>query len=67
MSLYSSGRNDKYFPNPDAFQPDRWLRSTKGYKGVTNPNASLPFAMGARSCIGKKIAETQILVTISKV
>ncbi|KAK6637987.1 hypothetical protein RUM44_008411 [Polyplax serrata] len=67
MSLYSSGRNPEYFPQPDAFLPDRWLRGDTGYQGVSNPNASLPFAFGLRSCVGKKIAETQILVTLSKI
>lgn len=67
MSLYSSGRNEKYFPEANSFLPERWLRGDKGYAGVLNPNASLPFALGSRSCVGKKIAETQILVTLSKV
>lgn len=32
-----------------------------------SPYASLPFAMGSRSCIGRKIAETQMHVALTKV
>ncbi|EEB14725.1 cytochrome P450, putative [Pediculus humanus corporis] len=67
LSLYSSGRNEKYFPDSKSFYPQRWLRCGDKYKGVTNPTASLPFAMGSRSCIGKKIAETQILIALSTI
>lgn len=57
MSLYTIGRNAKYFENPEVFNPDRWLRSNSI---AAMQQASLPFAMGARSCIGRKIAETQL-------
>lgn len=67
MSLYSSGRDENCFPNAELFLPERWCRDEKGYKAVKYPSASMPFAMGSRSCIGKKIAETQILTTISKI
>lgn len=67
MSLYSSGREESSFPEPLEFQPDRWLRDESGYKNVTCPQASLPFAMGARSCIGRKIAEIQISTTVHMV
>lgn len=59
MSLYTSSRNPKNFPDPHKFLPERWIRTPGGYQSA-NPYASLPFAMGARSCIGKKIAEAQM-------
>lgn len=59
MSLYTIGRNANYFKNPEVFNPDRWLRSS-GSTMQQVASASLPFAMGARSCIGRKIAETQL-------
>nr|CAD7606882.1 unnamed protein product [Timema genevievae] len=67
MSLYTSGRDGKHFPEPDVFKPERWCRNQAGtYRGVENPYASLPFAMGARSCVGRKIAESQILLTLAE-
>lgn len=58
-SLYSSGRNAMYFKNPEVFSPDRWVRVGQGAVAA-NPLASLPFAMGSRSCASKKIAEMQL-------
>lgn len=110
VSLYTSGRDERYFENPDKFIPDRWSRSSsrmndlasshrrircddatrndRGRRGndlltnvrddsrnddlpiTTNPSSamqlsSIPFAIGARSCIGKKIAENQLQITLS--
>lgn len=68
MSLYTIGRNQNYFKNPDKFSPERWLRKddqTNELNAALN-NASIPFAMGSRSCIGRKIAETQMCITLTK-
>lgn len=69
LSVYSSGRNGLYFPDPDEFIPSRWERDeqTGSLKGVVDPFATLPYAMGARSCIGRKIAQTQICFSLATV
>lgn len=64
MSLYTIGRNPQYFKNPETFNPDRWLR-TDPTAAVIQQHASLPFAMGARSCIGRKIAEVQLQLALA--
>lgn len=64
MSLYTISRDPKYFRNPEVFMPERWLRSD--YNNVAMmQQASLPFAMGARSCIGRKIAEMQLQLALA--
>lgn len=65
MSIYTSGRDKKYFQDSEKFLPDRWIR--KDGKGVLKISASLPFGIGARSCIGKKMAEDQLQDTLAKV
>lgn len=66
--MFNCSRNNKYFPNADRFQPSRWQRSANGkYVGVTDPYATLPFAMGARSCIGRNLSKAQLYFTITKV
>ncbi|KAJ8918680.1 hypothetical protein NQ315_015000 [Exocentrus adspersus] len=65
MSIYTSGRDEKYYKNPAVFLPDRWVRNST--HNTVNQQASLPFGMGARSCIGKKIAEAQLQITLSKI
>lgn len=68
MSIYSSGRNGSDFTKPNKFWPERWIRTTDGsYQGVKNSYATLPFAMGVRSCIGRKLAETQLSLTLAQV
>lgn len=57
MSLYTMGRDPQYFKHPETFNPERWVRSSTE---SIQQQASLPFAMGARSCIGRRIAEVQL-------
>ncbi|KAG7208926.1 hypothetical protein KM043_015105 [Ampulex compressa] len=65
LSIYSSGRDEANFPRPNEFHPERWTRTEEGiYRGVTYPHASLPFALGARSCIGRKLAEIQMSLAL---
>ncbi|XP_012223827.2 cytochrome P450 315a1, mitochondrial isoform X1 [Linepithema humile] len=67
LSIYSSGRDETDFPEPNEFRPERWIRTKEGYQGVKNPYATLPFAMGVRSCIGRKLAETQMSLALAQV
>jgi len=66
--MFTSSRNEKYFTNSNEFKPDRWdrLKNNK-YNGVIEPFATLPYGFGARSCIGQKIAHTQMCLAISEV
>lgn len=65
MSIYSSGRDEKYFKNPLTFLPSRWERNN--FEELPKTMASLPFSMGSRSCIGRKIAEASLCDTLSNV
>lgn len=64
MSIYTSGRDEKYFDKPEEFFPDRWNR-TEVNNLSTMQTASLPFAMGSRSCVGRRIAEVQMKTTLA--
>lgn len=68
-SIYTSGRDDSNFSKAQLFLPYRWDRNDSRRASLVNhvPTASLPFAMGARSCIGKKIAMVQLTEVISQV
>ncbi|KAJ8679924.1 hypothetical protein QAD02_015711 [Eretmocerus hayati] len=68
ISLYTLGRDESSFPKPNHFEPERWLRDDRGgFARVSNPNGSLPFAMGARSCVGRKLADTQMAITVASI
>lgn len=66
MSIYTSSRDPLHFTEPNKFDPERWIRKDGNYQGVTNSYATLPFAIGVRSCIGRKLAETQLSLTLAQ-
>ncbi|XP_071112825.1 probable cytochrome P450 12a5, mitochondrial [Haliotis cracherodii] len=60
-------KNKKYFPNPEEFRPERWLRDKDGKRSVDIPSAALlPFGFGPRQCLGKRFAEQEIYLAVSK-
>jgi len=50
---YQLHRNKDLFPNPEVFDPERWM-SDRLLKG--NPYGYVPFSAGPRNCIGQKFA-----------
>ncbi|XP_042636558.1 1,25-dihydroxyvitamin D(3) 24-hydroxylase, mitochondrial [Orycteropus afer afer] len=49
------GSNEDNFEDPSQFRPERWLQEKK-----INPFAHLPFGIGKRMCIGRRLAELQL-------
>ncbi|XP_049873126.1 cytochrome P450 315a1, mitochondrial [Pectinophora gossypiella] len=68
-SIYTSARDEKNFSKANEFLPYRWDRNDPRKQDLKNhtPSASLPFALGARSCIGKKIAMMQLTEVVSQI
>ncbi|MGD1096290.1 MAG: cytochrome P450 [Bryobacteraceae bacterium] len=53
LSPYAVHRNPRWFPEPDRFDPDRWLPE----RSAGRPKFSyFPFGGGARVCIGERFA-----------
>ncbi|KAJ7584430.1 cytochrome P450 [Mycena floridula] len=48
----------RYWKDPETFNPDRFL-------GPWNRDAFLPYSAGARSCLGRKFAETEGIVCLT--
>lgn len=71
LSLYTIGRLESAYPEPLNFIPERWMRqddsNSREYLGVKEPMAWLPFGIGSRSCIGRRLAEAQLHLTISRI
>ena len=68
----------EYVSEPDRFLPDRWLsrHASEGQAAGASahsapaqppPFVSLPFGHGARTCIGKRFAETLLSVAAWKI
>ncbi|XP_048240057.1 cytochrome P450 27C1-like [Haliotis rufescens] len=68
MMNQKAAKNKKYFPEPEVYLPERWLRDASG-KRVTPipPSVLLPFGFGQRQCVGKRFAEQEIYLAVSKI
>ncbi|XP_067674732.1 cholesterol side-chain cleavage enzyme, mitochondrial-like isoform X2 [Haliotis asinina] len=61
-------KDEKYFPNPEAFLPERWLRDETGRRMVPIPSSAvLPFGFGPRQCLGRRFAEQEIDLALTKI
>ncbi|KAG4079752.1 hypothetical protein HA402_014883 [Bradysia odoriphaga] len=65
-SMYSIGRDAENFPNPNEFQPSRWLRDSSGNMQCVH-RSNMPYAMGIRSCVGQKLANSMMHILLSKI
>lgn len=62
ISVYFLHRHPDVFPQPEHFDPDRWLPEVESR---LPRNAYLPFSVGPRNCIGQHFAmmEAQLILT----
>lgn len=62
MTIYSAHRDPKVFPDPETFQPQRWLNVEERKK--MEPYF-IPFSTGARGCIGRNISYLEQIVLMA--
>jgi len=55
LSPYILGRHPKYWDDPNAFKPERWLDKTEEFSARIR-FAFFPFSAGGRNCIGQRFA-----------
>jgi cytochrome P450 len=66
MSMYTTHRDPRFFPEPNAFRPERWL---DGLEKRLPRAAFIPFGLGSRKCIGSSFAMMEaelLLATIAR-
>jgi len=54
------------FRNPDSFVPERWLDDSNGIYASDKREASQPFSVGPRNCIGKNLAWAEMRLILSE-
>jgi len=62
----SAARSPDNFKNPEEFRPERWL-TVNGVPSGDNLEASQPFSLGSRVCIGKQLAWTEMRLMLAKI
>lgn len=62
ISLFGQLRDEKYFPNPLKFMPERYLDESQSY----NATAYIPFGFGPRICIGARLGKMVVQMALVK-
>lgn len=62
---------DKYFEKASQFIPERWLKVPDSEINITSAKSTsgfvyLPFGFGARTCIGRRLADLEMETFISR-
>ncbi|NP_001028401.2 cytochrome P450, family 11, subfamily b, polypeptide 1 [Mus musculus] len=60
VNLYSMGRNPAVFPRPERYMPQRWLERKRSFK-------HLAFGFGVRQCLGRRLAEAEMMLLLHHV
>lgn len=64
LSQYAMHRDPRFYPNPDAFDPDRWAPEARAGR----PRFSyFPFGGGSRVCIGEGFASMEGVLVLATV
>jgi len=62
MSAYLMHRNPVAFPDPDVFDPSRWIDQPADVLRARE-KCYAPFGRGSRNCIGQNLAMCELYVT----
>ena len=65
FSPFVTGRDEREFPDPEAFRPERW-DTTRPDHHAPHPYAFVPFGGRSRRCIGFAFALLQLKVVIAQ-
>ena len=58
-------KDDRFFAEANKFIPERWLRNDSNKKANFDAFSYLPFGVGARICIGKRLAELELEIIVA--
>ncbi|MBN3319550.1 CP24A protein, partial [Atractosteus spatula] len=60
INSHAMGSNEEYFDDGKQFKPERWLQQNH----TINPFTHVPFGIGKRMCIGRRLAELQLQLAL---
>lgn len=63
---YAASHDEAEFVDAECFRPERWLRGDpESYQH--HPYSFIPFGVGVRACVGKRVAELEMYFALSRV
>jgi cytochrome P450 len=67
--IYMIHRDERYFPEPEKFNPDRFStvyrdNDENKSKHYSDPLFYIPFSWGRRNCIGQRFAQQEMLIIL---
>ncbi|XP_042558756.1 sterol 26-hydroxylase, mitochondrial isoform X2 [Clupea harengus] len=63
---YAASHDEAEFPEAERFIPSRWLRGAPS-RSQHHPYSSVPFGVGIRACVGKRLAELEMYFALSQI
>lgn len=68
VPLYAIHHDARYYPQPFAYRPERWLEDDGTGGSVEKArHAFNPFSLGMRGCLGKGLAYHEVMTTVATV
>jgi cytochrome P450 len=67
VPIYALHHNERYYPDPHRYIPERWIVEESGEEFVERCRSAFqPFSYGSRQCIGKRLAYIELYITIAR-
>ncbi|CAL1680777.1 unnamed protein product [Lasius platythorax] len=66
MANQITSQREENFEDPGKYQPERWLKQNEYASNPYQEYSCLPFGHGIRSCLGKDMAEMQMMLLTAK-
>jgi len=65
-NVWAIHHNERDFPDPDRFNPSRYLKENSASRPFPNERGYMTFGWGRRVCSGQGLAEQGTFMTISR-
>jgi cytochrome P450 len=65
-NVWAIHRNEADFPDPDRFNPERFLKDSQYHRPFPNERRYMTFGWGRRVCAGQALAEQGTFISVAR-